>query len=123
MPRPRILIIDDDLDTVALLKSSLVREGFEIQAAPDPRTGCDMVDALRPNLVIADLLFPGSDGHVILEHLKSHPDIPVIVLSAAITESQGAEPGAAHHIMYVRKPIRLADVHQLVKQTVAASRP
>ena len=79
----RILIVDDDTDMVTTCAQILTRFGYACLTAS---AGCEaiaMMDAERPDLVVADLHMPGVDGLAVTRHARGRvPPIPVVLLTA-----------------------------------------
>jgi DNA-binding response OmpR family regulator len=118
--RQRVLIIDDDEDTIALLSKGLAKAGYEVRGAKDIVSGFDEAQHFAPSVLIVDL-FPGGNALGLLKQMKESHDlqrVPVIVLSAlgdADSKEMVHQCGAA---AYLSKPIRVQDVvaeirHQL----------
>jgi len=79
-----ILIIEDDAFLRELLGKKLSSSGYNVSEAIDGKKGLELVDAIKPDLVLLDLLLPGVDGFEVLEKIKANPmtaSIPVIILS------------------------------------------
>lgn len=110
---PRLLIIDDQPESVALLVSFLEDRAVEILVALDGDDGLAKAVAGRPDLILLDLIMPGVNGLQLCERLKADPrtrDVPVIFLSAsnAIEDKlQGFSLGA---VDYITKPFAEAEV-------------
>lgn len=80
--RPRIMIVDDDPDTVQLLKEILRNEGFDVYGATSRDEALRKSAEIPPNLVLLDLMMPDYDGWDTFDHLRSVTNAPVIVISA-----------------------------------------
>jgi DNA-binding response OmpR family regulator len=81
----RILIIEDNLAFLKMLKMRLDSKGYVIQTANDGLAGLDAVRKFNPDLVITDIMLPGLDGHKISRMIKfdkNFKHIPVIVLTS-----------------------------------------
>lgn len=80
----RILIVDDDRELCVLLADYLGRERFTVDAVHDAQAAMDRLadGALRPDLMILDVMMPGKDGLTALRDLRLHHQLPVIMLSA-----------------------------------------
>ncbi|MHB1058790.1 MAG: response regulator [Rhodanobacter sp.] len=103
---PRILIVDDDRALCALLAEYLQREGFVVDVAHDGETALAQLrnQALRPDLLILDVMMPGRDGLDTLRELRMQHRLPVIMLSAKgepVDRVVGLELGADD---YLAKP-------------------
>src|SRR5512133_2415652 len=80
--RPRILIIDDDADTIQLLKELLRSEGFDVYGARNRDEALKKIAEIPPNLVLLDLMMPDHDGWATFGALREVTNAPVIVISA-----------------------------------------
>ncbi|OOG49169.1 response regulator transcription factor [Rhodanobacter sp. C01] len=102
----RILIVDDDRALCSLLTEYLQREGFVVDVAHDSVTALAQLhsQALRPDLLILDVMMPGRDGLETLRELRRQYRLPVIMLSGrgeAVDRVIGLELGADD---YLAKP-------------------
>ena len=83
--RPRILVVDDEPDLVAVLRHGLEAEGFEVISAGDGEEGLKRAREDRPTLIVLDLMLPKLDGYKVCRALKfdeRYRQIPIVVLSA-----------------------------------------
>jgi two-component system response regulator MprA len=78
----KILVIDDDRKITALLRRSLVFEGYDVQAAGGGDEGLRLAASWQPDLVILDVLMPGLDGWEVCRRLRAVSDLPVLMLTA-----------------------------------------
>jgi len=81
----KILIVDDDMRIVQIIRSRLVASGYEVTAAYDGQAGLDAVRRENPDLIILDVLMPKMDGYTFVKSLRKEPssrEVPVIVLTA-----------------------------------------
>ncbi|MBR0717800.1 response regulator [Bradyrhizobium liaoningense] len=102
---PRVLVIDDDLDALDVMRRFLSKEGFDVLTARGGREGLRLARELRPSLITLDVLMPELDGWYVLRELKSMPelaDIPVIMLTIVDERRKGYALGASE---YITKPI------------------
>ncbi len=121
----RILAIDDDEAVRSLLSNALTREGHEVRLA---RNGDEALKVLAANpceLVITDIVMPGKEGiETILELRRNHPEVRIIALSgsdAGLDYLRFAEKLGAMRTL--AKPVRLADLRQMVAECLALERP
>ena len=113
IPRPIVLVIDDDPNVRDLMQRTLGKDGFQIEVAGDGASGVEMAKRLKPAIITLDVMMPGLDGWATLTILKGNPataSIPVIMMTVVDDQSIGFALGAAD---YFTKPIdwqRLARV-------------
>lgn len=79
----KILLIEDDEFIGRAYKDGLTRAGFDVSWASDGQEGLEQIKALKPDLVLLDLVMPVKNGFEVLEELKAQPNlkVPVIILS------------------------------------------
>ena len=108
--RPRILVVDDDPHTLRFVRDTLTKEGYAplVTGAPDDLAG--LIRAERPELVLLDLMLPGSDGIELLEEVPELSDLPVIFISGYgrdETIARAFELGADDYIVKPFSPTEL----------------
>jgi len=117
--RTRVLVIDDDLDTLALTRLLLPETDFEVVEAYDAFAGMREFYFHFPDIVLVDALLPLMSGLELCRVIKSHPElgsIPVVILSAAAQEEEirsGYRVGAN---AYLVKPFRSQDLLDTVRR-------
>jgi diguanylate cyclase (GGDEF)-like protein/PAS domain S-box-containing protein len=82
--RELVLLIEDDRGTRSLLRSTLEREGLRVEECANGATGLDLLEQLRPDMVMLNLVLPGLHGFEILQKMRARRSgarIPVLVLS------------------------------------------
>ena len=98
MPKPRILVIDDDAGIRESLKMTLEYDGYDVAGAATGQEGLALVEREAPDLVLLDVKMPGMDGLDVLTRLHSMlPALPVVMISGARHRQRGASkrPGRA----------------------------
>jgi len=81
---PLILVVEDDKFLRDLLVHKIEERGYRVEVAVDGEEGAKQIEALRPDLVLLDLILPGLDGFGVLGQIHDDPrlsQIPVIILS------------------------------------------
>ena len=102
--RQRILLVDTDRDTLKLLNRTLETEGFDTVVVADGDAALDLLDKIEPDLVILDTMTPGPDSFQVLDRLREHSDVPIIMLTTeyeVATLKTALSRGADD---YIRKP-------------------
>jgi CheY-like chemotaxis protein len=85
MPQSKILVVDDDLDTVRILTDLLANEGYDVVAAHTGEAALEMIKEEKPALVLLDIMMPHMDGLSVCEKIKGSPatrDIKIIILTS-----------------------------------------
>jgi DNA-binding response OmpR family regulator len=120
-----VLIVDDDPIVREVLERYLARDGFSVTAAADGAAAVEAFDAVRPDLVVLDLMLPRLDGFEVFRRMRARDSTaPVIMLTARGRQTErivGLESGADD---YVAKPFSpreiVARVHAVMRRTRAA---
>ena len=100
----KVLIIEDDPDTVRLVELYLARDGHKVLAATDGLEGLRLAREAKPDLIVLDLMLPGMDGMEICRTLREESMVPIVMLTARVEEKDrlvGLDLGADD---YVSKP-------------------
>lgn len=83
MNRAKILVVDDDVKILKVIKRFLEREGYEISTASSGAAAIKVIPVQQPDLLILDLMMPNISGSKVIEYLaETNQSLPVIVLSA-----------------------------------------
>ena len=87
--RKKILIVDDDIDSLALLKMHVENFGFDTITAESQKEGEEIISREKPDLAIFDLMMENKDSGFILSYKikKKYPDVPVIIATAVTAET------------------------------------
>ena len=101
---PYIMVVDDDLAILRLLKRTLEPEGYGVILADNGSSALDLLEDSRPDLVILDIMMPGLNGFQVLDLIRQRSGVPVIMLTARgeVTNLRNALSLGADD--YVRKP-------------------
>ncbi len=124
----KILIVDDVMSNVLLLKTLLGNEKFEIATASHGAQALEMMDTEHPDLVLLDVMMPGMDGFEVAARLKANPataGVPIIFLTALNSTTdivKGFKAGASDFISkpFNREELIIRVYHQI--SLVAAKR-
>ena len=107
MPKGNILIVEDDTQTVKLIKFILEKEDYSTISAKDGEEGLQMAGERKPDLIVLDLMLPGMDGYRVCEILKANPntkEIPILVLTALDTGADFEKALEKKADWYITKP-------------------
>lgn len=78
----RILVVDDEMPILRLLRRILTASGYDVLAASSGMQGLEMARQKQPDLILLDLSMPGMDGLAVCRELRQWTDTPIIVVSA-----------------------------------------
>ena len=121
----RVLLVDDDVELVELLRDYLEREGFAVSAAHDGAAGVSAALSLRHDIAVLDIMMPGMSGIEVLARIRAKSSIPVIMLTARGDDTDriaGLELGADDYVPKPCTPRELtARIRAILKRTGAAA--
>jgi two-component system response regulator RegX3 len=109
-PDATVLVVEDEDSFIEALTVGLKREGFRVQVARDGAEALDVFDAVRPDLVLLDVMLPKISGIDVCRELRRRSSVPIIMVTAKggeIDTVVGLEVGADD---YVTKPYRLREL-------------
>lgn len=118
----KILIVDDDVDTLRLVGMMLESEGFDILAAKSGKRAIELARSETPDLVILDIMMPELDGYAVTSQLRTDPatrGIPILIFTAKTGQDDkmlGLDLGAD---IYLTKPISTRELVTNVKQLLS----
>src|SRR3954447_498368 len=96
-PDVTVLVVEDEDSFVEALTVGLKREGFRVQVARDGAEALDMFDAVKPDLVLLDVMLPKVSGIDVCRELRRRSSVPIIMVTAKggeIDTVVGLEVGA-----------------------------
>jgi signal transduction histidine kinase/CheY-like chemotaxis protein len=103
--KPVVLLIDDDPAVRDVFGRYLSKEGYDVRQAADGKSGLELARAVKPAVIILDVMMPGMDGWAVLGELKNDPELrPVPVIMATLLDDRefGYTLGAQE---YLTKPV------------------
>lgn len=110
----KVLVVDDDLDILAVMQLLLKMKGFEVEVTTKGEETFSKVESFKPNLILLDVLLSGYDGRIICKQLKSQEgtkNIPVIMFSAHPSAVESIKEYGAND--FIAKPF---DVNELISK-------
>jgi CheY-like chemotaxis protein len=123
----KVLVVDDNADTVLSFTMLLKASGHDVRAAYDGPTAVQVVLDYQPDVVLLDIGLPGLNGYEVARRIRQQPDFENVVLVALTGYGQDSDrqsslqAGFDHHLV---KPARLAQLQQiLAKVPVNAAAP
>jgi CheY-like chemotaxis protein len=121
----RVLVVDDEADTLELTRYLLESAGAEVETADSAPAALSLLDSRSFDVLVSDIGLPGQDGHALVRELRargySGAAIPAIALTGYATSADATMCAAAGFQMHLAKPV---DARELVRSiaSLAASR-
>ena len=115
--RPKILLVDDDVDLVKVMSGALESKAYEVIVAYNGQEGLEKARKEKPDLVILDILMPVADGFTFADQFRKDPSLaktPVLALTS-FSESLG-QPFPFDVTEYLVKPIKPRDLVARVEE-------
>jgi len=124
---PRVLVVDDEPIVRDVVARYLNRDGHTVLEAGDGETARALLEREQPELVVLDVMLPGTDGLELMRWIRARGDLPVILLTARGDESDrivGLELGADDYITKPFSPRELAArVRTVLRRALQINRP
>jgi DNA-binding response OmpR family regulator len=120
----KILVVDDDIDTLRLVGLMLQRQGYQIAAANSGQQALAMAESEKPDLILLDVMMPDMDGYEVTRRLRANPAISTIPIIMFTAKSQvddkvsGFESGADD---YLTKPTQPRELFAHIKAVLSRS--
>jgi len=111
MTSKRVLVVDDDVKTVELVKLYLNRDGYRVITAYEGFEALRLARESKPDLIVLDIMLPGMNGLEICRTLRAESDVPIIMLTALTTDRDkltGLDIGADDYVTKPFSPRELA---------------
>lgn len=115
----RVLVVEDDIQVLRLLRVNLEMEDYEVVVAEDGEEALDAVEGWTPDLIVSDVMMPGMDGVELVRRLRDcekTKDTPIIILSAKAQQDDieaGIRAGADR---YLTKPFDPSELLTVVSE-------
>lgn len=127
-PRPRVLVVDDESQMVSIVAFALETQGFETMTARNAEDAWRLIQNEAFDLLVLDVMLPGASGVQLCRRVRTHSDVPVILLTARGEEADRLNGLLAGADDYVTKPfsprelaLRAAAVVRRTRGRAAAS--
>ena len=111
----RILIIEDDRDILDIVAFNLQREGYETVLADNGEEGLLLFLQGGIDLVLLDIMMPKLDGLAVLEKIRAHGNVPVLIMSAKTSEEDRLKGFSLQADDYICKPFSIKELVMRVR--------
>lgn len=120
-----VLVVDDETRIVRFVRARLMEDGYQVLTANTGEAALEILENEQPDLVILDIMMPGIDGFETLRRIRRDGDVPVIMLSARLSDAdriKGFENGADDYVVKPFNPDELmARVEAVLRRTARKS--
>ena len=119
MSKPKVLIIDDEKDSLHLMATGLRGHGYNVVVAADGLLGIDIARKEKPDIILLDILLPAGSGFLVMKRLAQIAPlcmIPIIVITGvggAESEKRAEEAGATG---YLEKPFKMGELVAMIQE-------
>ena len=118
---PKILVVDDELNILELVKLYLERDGYKVEAVSTGNDALAKMNTFNPDLIVLDLMLPDMDGFEVCRQVRKKSNVPIIMLTARkedVDKIVGLELGADD---YLTKPFNPRELVARVKAIIRRS--
>jgi signal transduction histidine kinase/CheY-like chemotaxis protein len=121
----RVLVIDDDPNTLEMLTEALQTGGAQVTSADSARRALDAFEGARPDVIVSDIAMPGEDGLWLMHRIRTlpgkHGRTPAVALTALARKEDRARAIEAGFQIHLAKPVRIDDLRSVVAALAAES--
>ncbi len=117
----RILVVDDDVEILRLVRRILELEGFDIVSVESGEAAIQEMEREQFDLLVLDLMMPGIDGTTVCRHIRNFSTVPIIVLTAKTDVEEKVKVLEAGADDYVTKPFSTQELLARVRAALRRS--
>jgi len=110
-----VLVVDDDIRILRMMKHILELEGFQVLIANNGDSALKTFDKETPDLVLLDIMMPDMDGYTVCEHIREFSQVPVIMVTAKGDDKEKVEGLDIGADDYVTKPFSASELTARVR--------
>lgn len=119
--RRKILVVDDETKILEVVKAYLMQKDFDVYTAVDGVQATGLFDAIKPELVVLDLMLPGMMGEDVCQHIRTKSDVPILMLSAKSKEADKLNGFRLGTDDYMTKPFSVKELVARVESLLRRS--
>jgi two-component system response regulator ResD len=123
MTQDRVLVVEDEPMVAEVVERYLRRDGYSVNVVHDGSVAMDAVDSFQPDLIVLDLMLPGTDGMEICRRVRARSATPIVMLTARgeeVDKLVGLQIGADD---YLTKPFSPRELVARVKAVLRRAAP
>jgi len=115
----KILVVDDEIATLTLVRRVLLPEGYEVLTTTDGKEALRLYEEAKPDLILLDVIIPEIDGLTVLRQIrKTDPFVGIIVISALTSEKIARDAILSGANDYMTKPFTFHDLRERIKEVL-----
>jgi two-component system KDP operon response regulator KdpE len=118
-----VLLVEDDQNIVDLVRSNLIARGHDVTVSKDGSDAVELLDAAEPEMVILDLMLPGTDGFELCRQMRERSSVGIVVLSARRGETDKVRALNLGADDYMTKPFGIEELLARINATLRRTRP
>jgi len=122
--RPRLLVVDDNVDAADAIGTLLSLNGFSVETAHDPQSAMELAIASDPDVVLLDIGLPGKSGYELAREFSGHPVVSrakLIALTGYGRPGDTEQAKAAGFAGYLVKPVDVDELRERIESILAAA--
>ena len=120
---PRIMVTDDEEEIRHLLKRILELEGYDVVLASDGNAALATMKECELDLIILDIMMPGLNGFQVIDLIRQHSDVPIIMLTGKCEVTSVSNALGLGADDYVRKPFRTRELLARIRSKLRRTNP
>ncbi len=106
----KILVAEDNVEISDMMKSYLTKAGHEVYQAFDGSEALTVASKIKPDLMLLDIMMPKIDGYIVCERLRKSTNMPIIVVSARVSEEDKVRMFDLGADDYITKPFSFKEM-------------
>lgn len=121
--RTSVLLVEDDQNIVDLVRSNLIARDHDVTVSKDGSDAVRLLASVEPDVVILDLMLPGTDGFELCREIRERSSVGIVVLSARRGETDKVRALNLGADDYMTKPFGVEELLARINATLRRSRP